>query len=98
MEDFGKEQSEQLIEQLTRQIQYWGLTLPALIFLQVARPLSFIASQGLLLIQPVLSFLYDGPRITDYAELLADRASIDRLIAQLEESARFDSNGDKEGD
>jgi hypothetical protein len=80
----GQEQSEQLLDRLTQHIDRWGLTLPALLFLQVTRPLSFIASQGLLLCQPVLSFFYDTPRIADYADLLADRANIDRLVARLE--------------
>jgi hypothetical protein len=79
-----QEQNQQLLDKLAQQIDRWGLTLPALLFLQVTRPLSFIASQGLLLCQPVLSFFYDTPRIADYADLLADRANIDRLVARLE--------------
>jgi hypothetical protein len=84
MEESGQEQSEQLIEHLTQRISQWRLALPAILFLQVTRPLSFIASQGLLLCQPLLSFVYDAPRIADYADLLADRTNIDRLIACLE--------------
>lgn len=90
MEGSGQEQSEQLIEHLTQQISQWRLELPAVLFLQITRPFSFIASQGLLLCQPLLSFVFDGPRIGDYANLLADRTNIDRLIARL--------NGGKEKD
>ena len=85
MADSDQVQSEQLIEHLTEQISRWRLTMPAILLLQVTRPLSFIASQGLLLCQPLLSFVYDAPRVADYAELLADRASMDRLVARLEE-------------
>lgn len=85
MADSDQAQSEQLIEHLAEQISRWRLTMPAILLLQVTRPLSFIASQGLLLCQPLLSFVYDAPRIADYAELLADRATIDRLVARLEE-------------
>jgi hypothetical protein len=80
----GQEQSEQLIEQLTQRINHWGLTLPALLLLQITRPLSFIASQGLLICEPFLGFFYETRRIADYADLLADRANIDRLVARLE--------------
>jgi hypothetical protein len=90
MEGSGQEQSEQLIEHLTEQISQWRLELPAVLFLQITRPFSFIASQGLLLCQPLLSFVLDGLRIGDYANLLADRTNIDRLIARL--------NGGKEKD
>jgi hypothetical protein len=85
MADSDQAQSEQLIEHLAEQISRWRLTMPAILLLQVTRPLSFIASQGLLLCQPLLSFVYDAPRIADYAELLANRATIDRLVARLEE-------------
>ena len=84
----GQEQSEQLLEQLSQQICRWGLTLPAIVLLQVTRPLSFIASQALLLCQPLISTVYDAPQIAGYAELLADRANLDRLVAQLEEDNR----------
>ncbi len=95
MADSDQVHSEQLIERLTEQISRWGLTMPAILLLQVTRPLSFIASQGLLLCQPLLSFMYDAPRIEDYAELLADRASMDRLVARLEEEEYAQSSGGK---
>ena len=96
MADSDQAQSEQLIEHLTEQISRWRLTVPAILFLQVTRPLTFIASQGLLLAQPLLSFVYDAPRIEDYAEFLADRASIDQLVSRLEEEEQARSSGDKE--
>lgn len=98
MEESGQEQSEQLIEHLTQQISQWGLALPAIVFLQVTRPFSFLASQGLLLCQPLLSFVYDAPRIADYADLLADRTNIDRLVARLEEGNHIDGTRGKEKD
>ena len=98
MEESGQEQSEQLIEHLTQQISQWRLALPAIVFLQVTRPLSFLASQGLLLCQPLLSFVYDAPRIADYADLLADRTNIDRLVGRLEEGSHIDGNRGKEKD
>jgi len=78
-------QSGQLIEHLARQIGHWRLTLPAILFLEVIRPLSFITSQGLLVCQPLLTFFGQEPRVADYADLLADRANVDRLIACLEQ-------------
>ena len=95
MADSDQVQSEQLIEHLTEQISRWRLTMPAILLLQVTRPLSFIASQGLLLCQPLLSFVYDAPRVADYAELLADRASMDRLVTRLEEEEQSRGSGGK---
>ena len=92
MVEHGQQQSEQLLDQLAQRINHWGLTLPALILLQVTKPLSFIASQGLLIFQPLLGFFYDSPRVADFADLLADRTNIDRLVARLEEHGRVQGN------
>ena len=95
MADSEHVQSEHLIEDLAEQISRWRLNLPVILLLQVTRPFGFIASQGLLLCQPLLSFVYDAPRVADYAELLADRASMDRLVARLEKTERVRGSGDK---
>ena len=92
----GQEQSEQLLEQLSQQICRWRLTLPAIVLLQVTRPLSFIASQALLLCQPLISTFYDAPQIAGYADLLADRANLDRLVARLEEDSRTHQGKEKD--
>jgi hypothetical protein len=82
----GPESKEDVIERLTQQIRRWKLSVPALLLLEVARPFSFIASQGLLLCQPLLSYIIEEPIIVDYAELLADRKNVDHLVARLEQS------------
>jgi hypothetical protein len=91
----GQEQSEQLLEQISQQICRWRLTLPAIIFLQTTRPLSFLASQTLLLCQPLISAFYDAPQIAGYADLLADRTNVDRLVARLEEDSRTQGGKEK---
>ena len=86
----------QLIEQLARQINHWRMAQPALFTLEVIRPLSFLASQGLLLCEPVLSVFYGEPQVTEYANLLADRTSVDRLIARLEQDVSVRDNAGEE--
>ncbi|MGD8462912.1 MAG: hypothetical protein PVI09_03510 [Anaerolineae bacterium] len=88
-----------LIEQIAHNISRWRLNLPALVLLHVLKPFSFIASQGLLVCQPVLELLITEPRIDGYADLLADRTNVDLLVARLQQettvqtAARKESNG-----
>lgn len=96
MAELGQEQSEQLIRDLSQQINRWRLATPALVLLQTARPLSFVASQGLLLCEPLLGFFYETAKIEGYAELLADRASLDHLVTVIEEESHLRDNGGKE--
>ena len=72
------------VESLVRQIERWGLVTPVIAFLEANKPLSFVASQALLMIQPVADLIIAHEWTTDLATLLADRYQLERLIARLE--------------
>jgi hypothetical protein len=80
--ELSVERREQLIEELAARIARWGLITPAVLFLEVNKPFSFIGSQALLLFQPLLSSLL-GNRVVEYAQLFEDRASVERLLQCL---------------
>ena len=83
-----------MIDRLAGQLQRWELAQPAILFLEATQPLSFVASQGLLLCEPVLSFFGELP-VADYAELLSDRANVERLIVRLEQGERARTGEEK---
>jgi hypothetical protein len=85
------ERREQMIDRLAGWIVAQGLRSPALLFIETARPLALIGGQALLLMQPFLGAI--GPllglpegehTLSEYAALLEDSASIDRLLERLE--------------
>ena len=84
MGKLGEAQSQQQIKQLARKIEEWRLTIPAIFVLEVTKPFSFIASQALLLCEPVLSLVNQELPIADFADLLGDRSNLEHLIAHLE--------------
>jgi len=69
----------ELIERVARRVERWGLVTPAVLFLELGRPLSFVGSQILLLAQPIW-----GPAASQYADLFEDPRSVDQLLARLE--------------
>jgi hypothetical protein len=73
-----------LIERTARRITDWKLTAPAVAFLQVNKPLSFVGSQVLLMLQPMLDVFVTRQLTTEWATLMADRDQIEVLIARLE--------------
>ncbi len=97
MAESRQEQNEQLIERLAQQIGRWRLTGPAIALLEIARPLSFIIGQGLLLCQPLLEPLSTGLHFADYADLLTDRTNMDRLVARLEEEPSWGCQAGRNG-
>jgi hypothetical protein len=95
MGESSQQPNAQLIERIAGQIRRWKLTAPAIVFLEATKPFSFIASQGLLLGEPLLGFLDPGSRVSDYASLLAERSNVEHLIARLERDRLTHGNGEE---
>ena len=78
----GGSLSEWIAQQLVRR----RLSVPAIALLYAHKPLSFIAAQMLLVLQPFLDILVPGRWIEEGIALLADQKQWDALLHQLESS------------
>lgn len=76
-----------LIDAIAAKVVARRLESPAVVFLEMHKPLSFIASQGMLVAMPMIGPLIGAERMLGYSKLLADRANIDALIQRIEELA-----------
>jgi hypothetical protein len=63
------------------------LETPTIMFLEIHKPLSFLASQATLVAMPLLAPLIGAQHTADLSKLLADRRGIDLLIDRIEEMA-----------
>jgi hypothetical protein len=86
---------QEILDRLASWIVERRMTAPAILFLESHRPLAFIGSQALIFTSPVVhvfeSFLQAlaGPGwrhvlFARFAELLEDRANVDRLVIAIE--------------
>jgi hypothetical protein len=73
---------DQLLDELARQLQVRGLAPPTHLLLEAHRPLAFLASQFLLVLQP----FWGDPKWEEYRVLLEDRGNLDRLLERLTRS------------
>lgn len=94
-EDDAARQAE-FIERLARAIIARRLETPAVFFLEMNRPLGFLASQGVLLALPMLGLLVDPAEVERYARVLDSPENLDRLIARIEELAAERDAGARE--
>ena len=92
----SRQKDSQWIDRVAGQIWRWKLAVPAVFFLEMSRPFSFIASQGLFLCEPLMSFFHERTGVADCADLLADRSNVDCLIARLEQSLPQHGNSARE--
>lgn len=73
-----------LAERVAHLIARWGLVTPAITFLGANKPLSFVGSQALLMLQPITDIFITRELSMDLVTLLADRDRLDILLARLE--------------
>ena len=75
---------EDPVESLAREIQLYGMTGPAMMFLEASRPYRSLGSQAMLFFDPVLRTIF-GSGSDAIGRVLADDGGIERLIERLEE-------------
>jgi hypothetical protein len=85
---------DEAIDRLAGWVRARGLTPAVILLFEAGKPLSLIASQALLALQPVLGYvgpmfgLFDDEGlIADYAALFEDPANVDRLLVRLEQDS-----------
>ncbi|HZP85165.1 MAG TPA: hypothetical protein VFB21_26315 [Chthonomonadaceae bacterium] len=83
-----------MIESLAQKVARRNLHLPAILFLEMHRPLTFFASQGLLLSSGFLAPLFGPQNVQRYAKLLESRENVERLLQRIEELAEGKATGE----
>jgi len=73
-----------LIEKAAAEIEKRGMTAPAVIFLEMHKPLSNIASQAAIALSPFIVPFVGFDFTNDYSRLLSKRENIESLILRLE--------------
>jgi hypothetical protein len=75
---------QQLIDRVASRIAQMGFIAPAILLLEMNKPLAFLGAQALLVAQPFLELGMSRADVNDLASILEDRAGIDELINRLE--------------
>lgn len=81
------------IDALANWLQEAGLAGPAYLVFSGLRPLSFVGSQGLLFLQPLLPQARWRSKVGALAEVLQDRTQFDMLLAALDAHLRGGQGG-----
>jgi hypothetical protein len=61
---------------------------PAILFLEMHKPLSFVASQGLIVTSPFVAPFVGLENVQIVSQLLADRNNVELLVRHIEELAQ----------
>ena len=86
-EPLPAEEREKLLDHAVQAIARRGLQTPAILLLEMHKPLAYLASQGIVAAVPLLGPLIGLERMQAVGRLLAEPGGMDELIARIEASA-----------
>ena len=86
------EQRDAMIDSMAEMIIGKRLETPAVLFLDMHKPLSWITGQSLLVGAPLLGLAVGVQNVVDFGKLLMERDNIDTRIDRIEEMS---ANADK---
>jgi hypothetical protein len=83
-------EDERLLDRVADAVVRWGMTAPAVFFLESSKPLNFVGSQFLHFLSPIAHSVLDARELDHVARLLERRDSVEELILRVEraEAAR----------
>jgi hypothetical protein len=90
------EETDALISKLAIKIKQRKLEVPAILFLEMHKPLANIAGQAAVVFSPFLIAFVGFDKVNDYSRLLSKRENFERLIRLLEQ-AETEPSDSKEG-
>src|SRR5437879_5850165 len=79
---------EALLDEIAAEVVRRGLVTPALFFLELNRPLAFLAGQATHVLVPFLAPLVGIARMQAVARVLSDPHSVDQLLSRIERFER----------
>jgi hypothetical protein len=86
------EEQARVVDRVCQEIVRRRLTAPALLYLEISRPLNYIGSQFLHFVRPILAVMLDTHGLEQFASFLEKRGSVDTLVARLEDAESSHEN------
>lgn len=83
--ELTEEKRIELLERIAQEIVERNLTAPAVFVLEVARPFTFIGSQGMVFLEPIIQSIFNWRNYTYVRKLLEDRKNLDELLLRIED-------------
>jgi hypothetical protein len=83
--ELSDEERDALIEKLAQKVHGRGLYTPAILFLEMHKPVTYLASQSLILGSGLLAPLFGPKQLQQFSKLLEKRQNVERLVNRIEE-------------
>lgn len=93
----GEAEADQaLLQAIATRVVRMGLAVPAVFFLESAKPLTFIGSQALVFLEPFVKAFLNLKSYDRFTALMEDRQNVERLIQMIERSEEERAKAERE--
>ncbi|HBZ85712.1 MAG: hypothetical protein A2509_04330 [Candidatus Edwardsbacteria bacterium RIFOXYD12_FULL_50_11] len=82
--EVGPERAKELLAKIANQVVKRKLTVPAIMFIESVKPLTFIGSQALIFFQPMVQAFLNRKEYDEFAVLMEDRDNVELLLQEIE--------------
>ncbi|MDQ7798461.1 MAG: hypothetical protein RDU76_05910 [Candidatus Edwardsbacteria bacterium] len=84
LSEVSPERAKELLAKIANQVVKRKLTVPAIMFLESVKPLTFIGSQALIFFQPMVQAFLNRREYDEFAVLMEDRENVELLLQEIE--------------
>lgn len=92
-EPIDLQRRDEIIEAIAKRIEQFGMLVPAIFFLEMNKPLSYIGGQAMHFFAPIVGVFFNT--FEDYAYFFDDRKNIELLIQKLESLAEKEEDANR---
>ena len=92
-ESISDERRDKIFDFAAKKIVEKKLQTPAILFLEMNKPLSYLASQAAVIAMPMFAPLFGAERMAELSRILRDRKNVELLISKIEDLSSEGKSG-----
>ncbi len=81
-------EEQELMDRIAKRIVKWGMTVPAIMFLESVKPLNYIGSQVMVFFEPFVGAIFDLKDYSLFQQMMEKRHNVENLLLTIE---KFDA-------
>ena len=82
------EKQSELLDKLAKKVVDYRMTVPAIMFLETVKPLSYVGSQTLVFFEPMVKAVFNIAEYDDLRIIMEDRRNVEELLVRIEKFDR----------
>jgi hypothetical protein len=76
---------QELLRKIAQKVVHWQMTVPAILFLESVKPLSYIGTQVMVFFEPFVSAVFSVKDYNLFRQMMENRENVERLLQKIEE-------------